>query len=180
MKVLRIVLISIGVLMVVAVSAYFALPGKLHVEVVRTLNASPEDLYHQVSDLTTWKSWTRWSEVDTSLRVSFGATTQGVGASMQWSGESGSGTLRITEAKPNKYIRYVLQFEGTGDAEGRIQFHPLDDSTTVTWTMDTQLDGLFRYLGISFEKLIREDFTEGLEGLERHLKQLPDSTRGNF
>lgn len=177
-KAVRIVLIVLGVLLLVLVGAYFAMPSHLSSSVTQTLSAPPEALFSHAGNLRTWQEWTSWAQKDPSTTYAFGETTSGVGGTMRWAGKEGKGSLTFTEVVPNEKLVYSMTFEDFKPTTGSMVFIPKDGKTEVTWTMEADMEGVFRLMALVFDSAIKDDFQKGLAGLETYAADnpIPDKT----
>ena len=72
------------------------LPTHYEFERSTDINASKEAVFAAVNDLRTWEQWGPWNKEDTTMVMSFGDVTTGVGASYSWTSQnSGDGKMTI-------------------------------------------------------------------------------------
>lgn len=172
-KAARIVLIVLGVLLLVLVGAYFAMPSHVSTSVTKTLNAPPEALFSHAGNLRTWQAWTSWANADPTLTWTYGETTSGVGGRMQWAGKDGKGSLTFTEVVPNEKLAFTMTFGDFKPTKGSMVFTPKGAQTEVTWTLEADLEGAYRLAALVFDSAIQEDFTKGLSALETYTNDNP-------
>lgn len=153
------------------VGAYF-LPSDFKVARSATINANHSYLYPYVNDLKKWNDWTAWNtQKDPTLKVSFGAITEGKGATQVWNGkEMGNGKLSITESYPLEGIKYELLMNNKFQLNGQIRFTPdLErNSTSVEWVTSGTMGNnpVFRYFRRFLDTWIGKDMEEGLQKLK--------------
>ena len=103
MRILRI----IGLILLVLIALYLVLclvaPKKVDVTRSTTIDASQELVFSQVVDLKKWEDWSKWHQMDTTMKIIYGEETKGEGASYSWTGDPqkvGAGKMSIIEADP--------------------------------------------------------------------------------
>lgn len=152
------------------------LPAAYSVERTVSISAPPEKVHLMVGDLTQWQEWTPWLEADPTIETTFGETTSGVGASQTWEGESGSGELTFTSSDEQSGVAYDMAFdEGTYESVGTIRYTPSSEGTTVTWTMEGEMNGVAaRYMGLAMNSMVGPMFEQGLTKLKARVEAMPD------
>ncbi|HFC01147.1 MAG TPA: hypothetical protein ENJ53_10115 [Phaeodactylibacter sp.] len=116
----------------------FFLPEKYTVEDSIEINAPVSDVFRQVNNLNSWKSWSYFYNLDSNWTVDFGNWTFGKDASFRWQSEAlGDGQLAIVESYPNKKIKVHFKYEDAhknGDAE--YIFKEINTGTKVTFRLE--------------------------------------------
>jgi hypothetical protein len=130
-------------------------------------------IFPHVNDLRQWDDWSPWAKLDPSAHVTFSGPQSGVGAAFAWDGNDkiGTGTMTITESKPNERIAtrtdFVKPFAGTSNSD--FVFSEAGGQTNVIWTMA----GTHNFIGkaiclvMSMERMVGPDFERGLAQLKR-------------
>ena len=174
MKALLRILYFFVVLFVLLLLAGLFLPQKAHVESSVMVNAGPEILFDQVNDLHNWTNWSPWTSEDTTMKITYGNNTTGVGASYSWTSKhSGTGSLIISKSDPNTYVQTELDFHSVGIAYSPFKFEPDGKLTKVTWAYDNaKLSYLERYFVVLFRKNMMKMLQKGLDNLKRTAEKL--------
>ena len=172
---MKLLLVALLVLVLVVFGGALLLENSYSIERSRTLAAPPAAVAPYLSDLTTWEDWTAWnSEAIPSLQREFGSIRQGVGASMSWTDEDGSGALTITDVHANGGIDYELTLDYFGEAQSRgtLDLEPLEGNTRVTWTTRGEYGAnpLLRYMGFFIDDMLGGELEQGLERLEARVE----------
>ncbi|WP_297085528.1 SRPBCC family protein [uncultured Draconibacterium sp.] len=146
--------------------AYF-LPGTVVVERSTVIQASPKTVYAQIVDLHQWNKWSRWNQLDTTMKVEYKNYGVGQGAGYSWESQNknvGSGAIEITKAKPFESIELSLNFMQQGNALSNFVLTSKNDSTLLQWTLsyDVGNNPFARWFGLMMPKYIGADFEYGL------------------
>lgn len=142
--------------------------------VVRTVEvrAAPQVVYADLATLRQWPEWTVWNkEMDPTAEFEFSGPESGVGAAYRWKGAKlGQGELKLTEADPNRGVRYALSFEGGAmQSVGGIEWVATGtNGLKVTWSDEGDLGRSLvnRYLGLMLDSMIGTQFEQGLARLK--------------
>ena len=97
-----------------------------------TIDAEPQTIHHWVKDFKHWSTWSPWEVVDTSFKMTYGNKTQGVGANLTWSGQSGSGELTVTQVNSSG-VQYNIIFNHEHLATSSFIYKKDKNTTKVTW-----------------------------------------------
>ncbi len=153
-------------------------PKNIDVERSLTIDAPKNMLFNMVDDFKTWEKWSPWYDKDPEMKVEYGATTQGVGASYSWSGnkEVGSGSMTTTESKPGLLHKSDMLFEGMGEpSTAEFNFNELDGKTEVVWKHYGGSDISFLQRGIvmmlGLKGSLEKDFENGLNKIAALAKE---------
>lgn len=176
MKVLRKVLKYLAILVALLVVISIFLPAESHVSRSISISAPPEKLYSYVNSLSEFNRWSPWQGLDPDAVVTYSGSTEGIGASMQWSSENpsvGSGIQTIVDTIPNEMVETRLEFDGQGDAIARWLLEPVGSETRITWELSTEwgYNPMGRYMGLMMDTWVGGPYEEGL----RKLKLLVES-----
>lgn len=171
------VLLLIGLLLVVAWSR----PDTYTVERSGHVPAPPEQVFELVGDLRNWPRWSPWESLDPDMQRVFSTPSSGVGASYDWSGndEAGKGRLQIRDASPPNRLSIQLQFIEPMPSDNHMgfDFRPDASGTQVFWTMQGQHNFATKIMSVfvSFDRLIGDDFEQGLQNLAREARAPVDA-----
>lgn len=166
------ILKTIGALFLIFVLAILftgmILPHKDKIEFTKEGNFNTTCVIDQINDLNKWGNWSVWHQMDPNMKIVYGATTVGKGASYSWEGNSkvGKGVLNITESNENSIDIQI-------DVEGNIgKSHITAESNKLTWSMDITksenkiaalfLDG-YKYTLFNF--MMSKDLNKNLDSL---------------
>jgi hypothetical protein len=134
------------------------------------INARPEVVFAQVSDMRAWKNWTAWHERDPAMKLSYSDTTSGVGAWSAWESKSeGNGKMTVTAHEPLKKVGYTLEFPDMNMiSSGSVDLQPADKGVRVAWVSegDLGMNPMNRWFGLFLERMIAPDFENGLAKLK--------------
>jgi hypothetical protein len=169
--------IVVAILLAALIVIGFLLPKGYAVERSITIEAPPERIHRLVGDLKRWEEWTPWREADPSLKMTFGSTTTGVGASQSWQGKSGGGELTFTASDPQTGVAYDMSFDGQIPNQGAIRYQVTPAGTVVTWAMEGEMGNIIaRYMGLMMDALVGPSFEAGLTKLKEQAEAMPDPT----
>jgi hypothetical protein len=77
-----------------------------------TIKASPDVIFPLIGDLRRFNEWNPFAKTDPSIKITYGATSAGVGGSYNWEGsKAGQGRMEITESDAPKRVAMSLQFD---------------------------------------------------------------------
>lgn len=150
--------------------ALFA-PSTYKVERTKNMIASPEIVYHQISNVKNWNSWTAWARMDSTMVHKFEGMDGAVGSSMHWKGEEmGEGKVELTELIQNEKIGYKLTFiDWNSVSTGTFTISAAGDSTNVSWTNEGDIPFMMRTMALfmgGMDAMMGPDFESGLKNLD--------------
>ena len=157
------------VLAIVFVIGGFVLPSNYSVSRSILINGDKGLIHEYVGNLDKWPEWTPWEKADTSIIITPGDASSGMGASQSWTGNSSSGSLVFTETNEDG-IKYDITFDNNDKAKAEIRYRELGGMTEVTWTMKGSMDNtliLGPYIAMSMDILTGRMFQQGLEDLKK-------------
>jgi len=159
------------------------LPGQLHIERSLAMKAPAENVFVQINTLKNWEKWSPWQKEYPNLRITYDGPASGVGASYSWSSESGntgSGTLTISESVPGELVITDIDFGKEGSGTGGFRIEPEGDGTIVTWYMDSRLEGMIdKYRGLLMAGVMKKMFDQGLQDMRNLAEDMPVPERKN-
>lgn len=162
-------LIIVGILVVVFFLVGFLLPSEYSTYRSIEVNAPKEIVFNQVNNLQNWPKWSPWQAADPSMKVTFGAKTEGAGASYSWTSEEmGNGSLEVEVSNPYQDIRNKLDFQQQGLAYGVWSFEDASNgSVKVTWGIEGEATGpIDRYFVLMMDAMVGPMFEQGLQKLK--------------
>ncbi len=158
----------LGLVLIVLILGLFA-PKEVATEQSIGIMAAPAAVHAVVNDLETWDQWSAWSTNDPTLKMTFGETTVGEGASYDWTSEnSGEGTMNIVGSWDPDSLHNEIDFGGMGAAQAQFIFAPEGAGSYVTWKFHTRTPFPFNVmtLFVPFKEDVDRDFRQGLEQLK--------------
>ena len=173
MKVLKI----LGLLLLLVI-AFFLIGGAIqptHFEYTGTtsIDAPKKIIFEKINDLRTWEEWGPWKDLDSTIAMTFGDKTKGVGASYTWTAKDDKGgKMTITEATPYTSQKGKVEF---ADGYGGDSFFKLEDGpngTTKTtwgyaWDVPYPFNAIAVFTGGKTKKDMDSMFTPGLANLKK-------------
>lgn len=108
------------------------LPTHYNIKKSININAAPQAIQYWVNDFKLWPTWSPWEVIDPSFKTTLGDKTQGLGANLTWSSQSGSGELTVTQVN-NSNVHYNIIFNNEHLAVSSFNFVKEKNSTLVTW-----------------------------------------------
>ena len=151
--------------------ATLALPRVGAVERTADIAARPATVYELLSDLTAVRRWTPWR--DARSHYLFSGPRMGVGAHMEWSGQS-RGRTTIEQADP--YRRVAYRFELAGDPRyAEVRLAPTAQGVRATWRVqrDAGYNPLLRVANLWFAWRQAPELDRGLDRLGDTAEALP-------
>ena len=162
--------IVIGVVVVIGVFAVIVSlrSSDFRVERSAVVSAPAPVLFAQVNDLHNWDAWSPFAKLDPAAKQTFEGPRAGTGAAFAWAGNKqvGEGRMTITESRPNKLVRFRLDFlkpfAVTNTAE--FTFTPQGNQTAVTWSMSGRQNFMAKAfcMFMSMDKMVGGEFEKGL------------------
>jgi len=144
-------------------------PKNFNTERSLTIDAPKNMLFNMVNDFKVWEKWSPWYDKDPAMKVEYGPTTQGVGASYSWSGneEVGAGTMTAIESSVGAIHKSKMVFEGFDEpSTAEFNFNDKEGKTEVVWKHYSESDLPFLIRGYMLitgaKKKMEKDFENGL------------------
>jgi hypothetical protein len=75
-------------------------PNTFRVQRATSIQASPEKIFHYVSDFHGWGAWSPWENIDPALKRTYGGAARGKGAVYEWERNSKAGKGRMEMRRP--------------------------------------------------------------------------------
>ena len=176
MSFLRKGLIVLLALVAVTVIGGFVLPSTVHVERQALINASPDEVFAEVSDFNKWEDWSPWAKIDPDATMTI--TGKGLGQKMAWASDNpevGNGTQEITQLEAPRLLKTHLDFGDMGMSDAMFTLEPSEGKTLVTWGLDTDMregvpllqQPISTYFGFLMDKMVGSQYEEGLASLKK-------------
>ncbi len=179
MKVLRIILILLGLLVLLFVGIGLFGPTGIDISYSKTIDAPVSQVYGHAQDFKLWQNWSPWKEDDPEMAVEFGEVTSGKGASYSWTSvKSGKGRMEINEALANERLGMDIGFDmgdGMKYSTCDMEFEENAGKTDVTWHFNSSgSDGFIERLSnVMLPAMLKGQYEKGLNNLEREVKANP-------
>ncbi|MCL7753932.1 SRPBCC family protein [Polaribacter sp. Z022] len=165
-------LLGLVVVLIVGVLIFGAMqPSEYDVSRSKVIKAPISAVYNTVNDLKTWEKWGPWHDEDSTIVVSYGEKTVGVGASDSWTSKDGPGSMKTVNVIPNKLIEQKMQFGDADPSDIIWHFEEKDGGTNITWQMkETKAPFMFKlisgFMG-GWENFFGPMEEKGLNNLEK-------------
>lgn len=169
---LHVILFLIPLAIVIVLVLVSRQPSDFKITRTGNILAAPSAIFPHVNNLQLWNAWSPWAKLDPKAKNSFEGPSEGINAKMSWSGNNkvGSGSMTITESRPNEYIQFKLEFQKPIQATNTatFSFTPDGDQTTVTWAMTGTNDFMGKVMGLimNCDKMVGGQFEKGLADLK--------------
>ena len=169
---LKIILLAIPAIIVVFLIIVALQPSSYRVVRSLAMSAPPDAVFPHMNDLKKWEVWNPWSKADPNIKLTYGGSTAGVGATYSWAGnnEVGEGRITIAESRPSESVKYKLEFfkPMAATAETEFTFRPQGQQTEVTCTMTGEKNFMSKAfcMFMSMDKMIGSKFEKALVDLK--------------
>jgi len=167
---LTILLLVLGLVVLLVVVGWL-LPREITIQRDIGIDKPADAIFPWVANLKTWPDWTMWNKrEDPSLEYSYSGPESGLGAAMSWTAKKlGDGTLTISDAKPDQFIRYEMRMKDRPIVvRGNIEFESVGGGATLVMWFDSVNLGanpLRRWLGLVLKPMMGKVFHRNLAGL---------------
>ena len=164
-------LILLVLVVIIGALVYAAMqPSDYDVSRSKTIKSPISSVYNTVNDLKTWEKWGPWHDEDSTIVVTYGDKTVGVGASDTWTSKDGPGSMETVNVVPNRLIAQKMQFGDYDPSDIIWHFEETKDGTKVTWQMkETNAPFMFKtiagFMG-GWDKMLGTMEEKGLNNLE--------------
>ena len=137
----------------------------------KIIKAPISHVFNTVNDLKTWEKWGPWHEEDTTIVVTYGDKTVGVGASDSWTSKEGPGKMETVAVVPNKSINQKIAFGDYEPGDIYWTFEEVSEGTKVTWGMKADnnpfIFKFFAALSGGWNNMLGPMEEKGLNNLEK-------------
>lgn len=175
MRLFKLLIISIAILFLLVTGISLLIP--FHVRISRATNVlgTPTEVWQQVDDMRTWKSWNPFFTSVSPDKISYSDTTNGKPGAMKVSGTS----IQWKERKPDEHIAEMKKPGYRSILNGwKCISHAGADSTTVQWYMDFHLRWYpwEKFASLLFEQSYGPKMEQGLG----NIKKMVEADRTSF
>ena len=147
------------------------LPRNITIERAIGIDKSADAIFPWIANLRTWPEWTVWNQKeDPSLAYTYSGPESGLGAAMSWTAKKmGDGMLTISDAKPDRFIRYEMRMKDRPIVvRGNIELESVGGGATLVMWFDhikLGVNPLRRWLGLLLKPMMGKAFHRNLTGL---------------
>lgn len=175
MKILKKILIVVGVIILALMVVSQFLPGKYHVERSVIMTAKPEAIHPWINDLKKWPEWSPWTAAkDPTIVYAYEGPEAGVGAISKWDSKKwGQGEMKVIASNPASGVKFDLSFnKGKYACVATFSFEAAENGAKVTWAMDGTVsrNPLDRFFSLLMDSFVGPDFEEGLGNLKKKVE----------
>jgi effector-binding domain-containing protein len=160
------------------------LPRHAHVTRSVSIDRPASLVYATVNSFQLFPAWSPWQDLDPNMHQSTAGPRDGVGAKLVWSGNDkvGSGTQLITASTPNQSVASDLDFGSMGAAKSVMTMTSEGSGTRVTWALDIDMGAnpIGHYIGLTMDRMIGNDFGNGLAKLKSLVESMPNADITGF
>jgi hypothetical protein len=159
-------------LSIVASSIFIATQkGEFSIEKSKIIKSPKALVFNYVNDFSNWEDFGDWAVQDPSLKMTYPENTIGKGASFQWEGKEGKGTVETVFVKENDSIAQKMNYNGTlSDVYWR--FKDTKEGTKVTWSTKGKMSFVLKiytaFCG-GIESMIGKTYEKSLNNLDKKL-----------
>lgn len=162
--------VLLAIIVLLAILSY-VMPNSYKIEKVITIDATPEKVYSNVANFSSYNQWNAWQQGDPTAKNVITGTPCTVGHHYSWDGKKvGVGSLTLKSTVENKSVEFDLQFvkpmqstaydNWTFTAKGSNQCN-------VTWTNGGMLPNpVMKVLSPLFRPMLNKQFDKGLSNLK--------------
>lgn len=178
MKILKKVLIVLGILIAIPLIVAIFVTKQYAVEEEITINQPKDVVFDYIKHLKNQNDYSKWASMDPDMEKTFRGTDGTVGFVSAWkSGDEhvGVGEQEITAIKEGERIDFDLRFFEpfeSSDKAYMITESAATDKTVVKWGFEGKMDYPMNLmlLFMDFEGMIGDDFQTGLQNLKTKLE----------
>ena len=179
MKIIKRILLGIGIFVVVVLVAALIVPRKYSVVREITIMAPKAEVFEYIKYLKNQDNYSAWAQMDTNMKKEFTGVDGTVGFISSWDSEDkdvGKGEqeiIKITEGERVDFeLRFLKPFKSTDDAYlSATEIFPT--STRVEWGFDGKMSYPMNLslLFMSMDKMLGSDLELGLQQLKNILER---------
>ncbi len=176
--ILKLLFFLLFVVVAVIISGLF-LPNELKISSSTEVEAKPEIIFPQLSNLQNWEKWSPWIKSDPSVKINYGRT-EGKGAGMNWESETlGNCAIEVTLYDSLQSIAANFHFASGTHSTMVWIVEPIGDLSLINWTFNIgELELWERYFALFYKKEIKAVINSGLNDLKATSESLKYSRIG--
>ena len=169
-KILKIIGAILAVFVAYCVIAMLFFDSKCHNEQSLIINAPKEKVWQNANSLKVFNTWNPWMKYDPKVVVTYKGTSGEVGDSYHWIGNDdvGEGEQTVTSIVPMEKISSNMHFikPMEDDATSDLLFASEGSGTKVTWSLDYEVETMYKPLKPLMTWEMNKSFSEGLGKLK--------------
>lgn len=178
MKILKTILIAVGILIAVPLIVAIFVKKDYEVEREITINKPKEEVFDYVKFLKNQDNYSKWATMDPDMKKTYRGTDGTVGFVSAWESDNkdvGKGEqeiMKITDGERIDFeLRFFEPFESTEPAYMTTE-SVSENQTKVKWGFNGHMDYPMNImmLFMDFEKMIGDDLDTGLKNLKSVLE----------
>lgn len=181
MKYVKYLLILLVVLVLLGFGYVATQPSDYDVTRSKVIKAPVTKVFNTVNNLKTWEKWGPWHDEDSTIVVTHGDTSVGIGANNSWTSKDGPGKMETVALETNKSIDqkiWMMDLEGKGD-DIYWKFDEVEGGTKVTWGMKSNnAPFMFKLIAVfmgGFDAMLGPMEESGLNNLAKVVADTPDA-----
>jgi hypothetical protein len=168
------ILILVAALIVAVLIFAATKPNTFRIERSIIIHVPADKIFPLINDLRAWESWEPEDRKDATMQKAFSGPASGPGATAEWDskGQSGKGSLRITDSVPNRRVAVKVDFVRPFEAHNLNEFRLEPDAggTKVTWSIQASNLYAMKLVGVFFN--IQREFGRHVESGLNNLKSV--------
>ena len=181
MKYVKYLLILLVVLVLLGFGYVATQPSEYDVTRSKVIKAPVTKVFNTVNNLKTWEKWGPWHDEDSTIVVTHGDKSVGIGANNSWTSKDGPGKMETVALETNKSIDqkiWMMDLEGKGD-DIYWKFDEVEGGTKVTWGMKSNnAPFMFKLIAAfmgGFDAMLGPMEENGLNNLDKVISNIPDT-----
>lgn len=171
MKILKYILLLLAAVIVIGLIYIGTYSGSYDVKRSKVIKTPISHAFNTVNDLKTWEKWGPWHDQDSTIVVTYGEKTVGVGASDSWTSKDGPGKMETVALVENKSIDQKISFMDNDPGDIYWTFEEVAEGTNVTWGMKAEdspfVFKMFAALSGGWDNMLGPMEENGLDNLEK-------------
>lgn len=184
MKFLKYLLLLVLVLVIGGLVYAMMQPSEYDISRNRVIKAPVADVFNTVNDLKTWEEWGPWHDEDSTIVVTYGEKTVGVGASDSWTSKDGPGNMKTVKVIPNERIEQKMQMGDFNPIDVIWTFKEVEGGTEISWSMkETDAPFMFKVFAAmsgGWDAMLGPMEAQGLENLEKVVQERIKMSQNSF
>lgn len=184
MKFLKYLLLLVLVLVIGGLVYTMMQPNEYDISRDKVIKAPIADVFNTVNDLRSWEEWGPWHDEDSTIVVTYGDKTVGVGASDSWTSQDGPGNIKTVAVETNKSIHQKMQFGDYNPTDVIWTFKEVEGGTAVSWHIkDTDAPFVFKMAAAmsgGWDGMLGPMEAKGLDNLETVVQKRMKMAQNSF
>lgn len=171
MKFLKYFFLLLLIVVVAGLGYVFFQPDSYDVSRSKVIQVPVSIAFNTVNEMKTWEDWGPWHDEDSTIVVTYGDITSGVGAYNSWTSKDGPGNMKTVNTVANELIEQKMQFEDYEPSDVVWKFKETEKGTEVTWQMKEDkapfMFKMFAALSGGWDGMLGPMQEKGLDNLEK-------------